>query len=141
MRQSFFIAVLLLIAVKVALWVSLGPAAIVGDAHGYWDLSSLVIDGDAMMMREPIAFRTPVYPWFLDRCRASNDVCCNRLAGRVAGSENIGSAIGEVDHGRANATGFFLGDLRWLSRLGDIVRIFVDAESTERSQLRSERQS
>ncbi len=73
MRQSFFIAVLLLIAVKVALWVSLGPAAIVGDAHGYWDLSSLVIDGDAMMMREPIAFRTPVYPWFLALLRVVSE--------------------------------------------------------------------
>jgi hypothetical protein len=65
LRQPFFIAVLVLIAIKVALWVSLGPAAIVGDAHGYWDLSSQVIDGDLMMVREPIAFRTPVYPWFL----------------------------------------------------------------------------
>ncbi|KAA1260365.1 hypothetical protein LF1_29050 [Rubripirellula obstinata] len=58
-------AVFLLIALKVALWASLGPAAIVGDANGYWKLSSLVIDGDVMMMAEPIAYRTPIYPWCL----------------------------------------------------------------------------
>ncbi len=50
---------------KVAAVLALGPASIEMDAMGYWKLSGLVIDGDLFMMGEPIAYRTPAYPWFL----------------------------------------------------------------------------
>ncbi|MGB7347164.1 MAG: phospholipid carrier-dependent glycosyltransferase [Pirellulaceae bacterium] len=83
MRQPIFIVVFLLIAMKVALWVSLGPSAIVGDAHGYWNLTSLVVDGDVMMMGEPIAFRTPIYPWFLAVLRSVSSLFTSPLLGIV----------------------------------------------------------
>lgn len=49
-----------------------GPVPIELDAFGYWRLSSLVMGGDILMLAEPIAYRTPVYPWFLAAIRAIN---------------------------------------------------------------------
>ncbi|NND99270.1 MAG: hypothetical protein HKN47_18275 [Pirellulaceae bacterium] len=69
MQRLLTYALLTLIAAKVAILVSPGPAAINGDAQGYWELSSFVLQGDVLMLREPIAFRTPVYPWFLAAVR------------------------------------------------------------------------
>ena len=63
--KSVGVAIFLLIVLKVGCWTSLGPAAIVGDAQGYWKLSSWVANGDIMMMDAPIAYRTPIYPWLL----------------------------------------------------------------------------
>lgn len=42
-----------------------GPVPLERDAFGYWHLSALAMQGDWLMLGEPIAYRTPVYPWFL----------------------------------------------------------------------------
>ncbi|TWT87977.1 ArnT family glycosyltransferase [Stieleria varia] len=60
---------LLTIAIKVAAVLAQGPSPIDGDALGYWNLSSRVLQGDWLMMGEPIAYRTPVYPWMLAAIR------------------------------------------------------------------------
>ncbi len=39
------------------------------DAAGYWRLSTSVTGGDLLMMDQPIAYRTPVYPWFIAAVR------------------------------------------------------------------------
>ena len=65
MRTKLIIALLLLIVAKIALLIGRGPSPIVNDARGYWELSSLVMSGDPLMLGEEIAFRTPIYPWFL----------------------------------------------------------------------------
>ena len=51
--------------IKVVAILALGPASIEMDARGYWDLSALVMESDILMMGDPIAYRTPAYPWFL----------------------------------------------------------------------------
>ncbi len=50
---------------KAAAVIALGPASIEMDASEYWQLSTLVMQGDLWMTGEPIAYRTPAYPWFL----------------------------------------------------------------------------
>ncbi len=60
-----WLVLVLLIAAKIGLIVARGPSPIVLDAAEYWDLSSHVLDGDLLMRSEPIAYRTPLYPWFL----------------------------------------------------------------------------
>lgn len=50
---------------KFAVVLAIGPASIELDAKSYWQLSDLVIDGDLFMLGNPIAYRTPIYPWFL----------------------------------------------------------------------------
>jgi len=60
---------LVALAIKYAAVVALGPASIELDALGYWQLSTLVINGDWLMMGEPIAYRTPMYPWYLAAVR------------------------------------------------------------------------
>lgn len=54
---------------KVAGVLCLGPSPIEGDALGYWRLSELAMQGDWLMRGEPIAYRTPVYPWLLAAVR------------------------------------------------------------------------
>ena len=39
------------------------------DARGYWEHSSLVMQGDVLMQGTAIAYRTPAYPWFLALAR------------------------------------------------------------------------
>jgi hypothetical protein len=53
--------------------VARGPAPLERDAFGYWRLSTLVIEGDLLMLGEQIAYRTPGYPWFLALIRAAFD--------------------------------------------------------------------
>lgn len=60
---------LILILIKVVAVLLRGPAPIVRDAEGYWEMSSLVLEGDLLMVEEPIAYRTPGYPWLLATIR------------------------------------------------------------------------
>jgi len=64
-RKLFVLILFALIAAKAAAVVALGPVPIERDALGYWRLSTLVMSGDWLMLSEPIAYRTPGYPWFL----------------------------------------------------------------------------
>lgn len=67
-RFGWWIAVSLLVAVEIAkLWVIIaaGPAPVVSDAAGYWDLARQAADGDVFLTANPIAYRTPGYPWLL----------------------------------------------------------------------------
>lgn len=59
------VAWLAVLVIKYAAVIALGPAPLEMDALGYWQLSTLVINGDWLMLGEPIAYRTPLYPWFL----------------------------------------------------------------------------
>ena len=65
LRRFLILLLLTLIAIKIAILVGRGPAAIQADARGYWELSSVVMRGDVLMMGEKIAYRTPGYPAFL----------------------------------------------------------------------------
>lgn len=65
MRTLVTLLLLAATIAKVAAVLALGPASIEMDAKGYWQLSDLVVGGDVLMMSEPIAYRTPAYPWFL----------------------------------------------------------------------------
>lgn len=57
-------------AAKAAAVVARGPVAIELDAAQYWILSSSPMQGDFCFLDHPIAYRTPVYPWFLSCVRA-----------------------------------------------------------------------
>lgn len=63
--RRVFIGLLVLVAVKIAILLARGPAPIIFDASGYWELSSRVMQGDLLLLDVPIAYRTPIYPWFL----------------------------------------------------------------------------
>ena len=63
-RYSVFI-LLTLSLVKVACITARGPVSIELDAIKYWELSDLTHAGDPLFYSDPIAYRTPVYPWFL----------------------------------------------------------------------------
>ncbi len=65
MRKLLVLILFSLIAVKAAAVALLGPVSIERDALVYWQLSTLVMGGDWLMFDEPIAYRTPAYPWFL----------------------------------------------------------------------------
>lgn len=65
MRNLLIILLLALTAAKIAAVLASGPVPIERDAFGYWRLSALVMGGDILMLSEPIAYRTPVYPWFV----------------------------------------------------------------------------
>ena len=69
MRKLLVLVLLLLIATKTAAILLAGPIPIQRDALGYWKLSVLVMQGDVLMFQAPIAYRTPVYPWFLATIR------------------------------------------------------------------------
>ncbi len=71
MRNFITFCLFAAIIAKVALVLALGPASIELDAQGYWDLSRTVMRGDLLMMGEPIAYRTPIYPWFLAAIRSA----------------------------------------------------------------------
>ncbi len=72
LRLLLVLLLLALTAAKIAAVLLRGPVPIELDAFGYWRLSSLVMGGDILMLAEPIAFRTPVYPWFLAIIRLLN---------------------------------------------------------------------
>ncbi len=59
----------LLESVKLAGFLADGPMELMLDAGEYWRLSDTVMTGDLFMYAEPIAYRTPVYPWFLSAIR------------------------------------------------------------------------
>jgi len=61
------------LAAKITLVLARGPAPIAGDAAVYWDLSTAVLRGDWLLWDQPVAFRTPGYPWFVAACRAAAD--------------------------------------------------------------------
>ncbi len=65
LRRFVVLLLFILLALKVAATLARGPVAIEMDALGYWRLSSLVMSGDLLMLGEPIAYRTPGYPYFL----------------------------------------------------------------------------
>ena len=65
MRQLLFLVVILVISTKTLLIFLGGPVALERDSLGYWNLSTSVMQGDILLTSEPIAYRTPVYPWFL----------------------------------------------------------------------------
>lgn len=62
MRKFLVLILLLLIATKTAAVLLEGPVPIQRDAFGYWKLSALVMQGDLLMLQDPIAYRTPIYP-------------------------------------------------------------------------------
>lgn len=67
-RFGWWLAVSLLVAAEVAkLWVIIaaGPVPVVSDAAGYWNLGRQAADGDVFLTANPIAYRTPGYPWLL----------------------------------------------------------------------------
>ncbi len=59
-----------MLSAKVAAVILRGPVPLELDSLGYWSLSTLVIEGDLLMTGEPIAYRTPFYPWFLAAVRS-----------------------------------------------------------------------
>ncbi len=63
------ISLLVLISIKVTTILARGPMALELDAIEYWNLSSQVLTGDIWLIDEPIAYRTPIYPWFLAAIR------------------------------------------------------------------------
>lgn len=66
MRRRLLIGfILILLVAKVIGVVARGPSPIVLDASGYWDLGQLVSQGDVLLYGDPIAYRTPAYPWML----------------------------------------------------------------------------
>ena len=65
LRKLLVITLILLTIIKIVAVLALGPVSIELDAFGYWKLSTLVMDGDLLMFGDLIAYRTPVYPWFL----------------------------------------------------------------------------
>ncbi len=70
MRRLSVLLLFVLLLVKVAGTLARGPVAIELDAFNYWRLSSLVLSGDFFLLGEPIAYRTPLYPYFLAIVRA-----------------------------------------------------------------------
>lgn len=67
------LAVFLLLALtiaKIAAVLVRGPVAFELDASQYWRLSTTVLSGDLLLLSEPIAYRTPMYPWFLAAIRS-----------------------------------------------------------------------
>lgn len=65
MRKVLIASFLLLLIAKTAVVLTRGPVSIEMDAQWYWRLSALVMAGDIWLYDAPIAYRTPVYPWFL----------------------------------------------------------------------------
>ncbi|MEM1068087.1 MAG: hypothetical protein AAGG48_08770 [Planctomycetota bacterium] len=70
MRKLLVLILLALIAAKAAAVVALGPVPIERDAAQYWKMSTYVMGGDWLIFAEPVAYRVPVYPWFLAIVRA-----------------------------------------------------------------------
>ncbi len=65
MRKLLVLILLLVLAAKTGAILLKGPVPIERDAFGYWQMSASVMEGDLLMFQNPIAYRTPVYPWFL----------------------------------------------------------------------------
>ena len=93
MRKLLVLILLLLIAAKTGAILLKGPVPIERDAFGYWQLSASVLEGDVLMFQEPIAYRTPVYPWFLAMLRFLSGPRTLQVLAVVQGLFSIGSLI------------------------------------------------
>jgi hypothetical protein len=62
---SLSIALILALTVKIFFILGLGPMALERDAAEYWRLGSQAAAGDWWLIENPIAYRTPIYPWLL----------------------------------------------------------------------------
>ena len=61
---------LLVEAVKLAAFCAAAPAVRASDAGGYWMLGDQVAHADIWMARNPVAYRTPGYPWMIGLLKA-----------------------------------------------------------------------
>ncbi len=93
MRKFLVLILLLLIATKTAAVLLEGPVPIQRDAFGYWKLSALVMQGDLLMLQDPIAYRTPIYPWFLALLRFSSGTHTLQILAIIQGIFSLGSLI------------------------------------------------
>ncbi len=93
MRKFLVLILLLLIATKTAAVLLLGPVPIQRDAFGYWKLSALVMQGDFLMLQDPIAYRTPIYPWFLAILRFLCGSHTLQILAVIQGIFSLGSLI------------------------------------------------
>ena len=93
MRKILVFLLLLLIATKAAAILLAGPVPIQRDALGYWKLSVLVMQGDVLMFQAPIAYRTPVYPWFLAAIRFLSGSHTLQTLTVIQGLFSLGSII------------------------------------------------
>ncbi len=73
LRRFLILLLFALTAAKIGAILARGPVSIENDAYGYWRLSSLVLSGDPFLLGEPIAYRTPIYPWFVALIRKLSD--------------------------------------------------------------------
>jgi hypothetical protein len=62
--------VLLLEVARLTAFALAGPVTRAMDAAGYWHLGTQVARGDVWMTEQPVAFRTPGYPWVLGTMQA-----------------------------------------------------------------------
>lgn len=53
-----------------SLTIALGPVPLCLDAGEYWEMGASVAGGDIFLMNMPIAYRTPVYAWFIGAIRS-----------------------------------------------------------------------
>lgn len=66
--RFFWIAATVLLGLDIVRWVALlaqADVTLVADARHYWDLGQVVAEGDWLLHSQPIAYRTPGYPWFI----------------------------------------------------------------------------
>ncbi|MCA9137303.1 MAG: glycosyltransferase family 39 protein [Planctomycetales bacterium] len=63
-RIGFSVLVVLLVT-KVIGVIMRGPSPMVLDAGFYWELGGSVADGDWLLIQQPVAYRTPAYPWLI----------------------------------------------------------------------------
>ncbi|MCH1442201.1 MAG: hypothetical protein L7W43_21235 [Rubripirellula sp.] len=93
MRKFLALILLLLIVIKTAAVLWVGPVPIQRDAFGYWKLSALVMQGDFLMLQDPIAYRTPIYPWFLAILRFLSGSHALQILAAIQGIFSLGSLI------------------------------------------------
>ena len=93
MRKILVLMILALLATKTVAVLLAGPVAIERDAFGYWKLSASVMQGDLLMLQEPIAYRTPVYPWFLACIRSLSGSYSLQVLLIVQGLLSLGSLV------------------------------------------------
>ncbi len=65
MRHFITFVLLLLVIAKVIAVLAGGPVALEYDSMSYWRLSSIVMSGDVLLLSDPIAYRTPLFPYFI----------------------------------------------------------------------------
>ena len=64
------VILLLVEAVKLAAFCAASPAVRASDAGGYWLLGDQVANADIWMTHNPVAYRTPGYPWIIGSLKA-----------------------------------------------------------------------